>query len=297
MSTPPPSASTDQDTAPGPTIGLVGLGLLGSALGERLLEQGLEVIGRDVSPEACERFADSGGRAAESLAEIAACPQIILSLPTSTIGRDVIAELAPLLCSGTAIIDTTTGAPADAEAAADTLARSGVEYLDATVGGSSGQARRGEAIVMCGATDAGFTRCRRTLDRLAQQVFHTGPPGSGSRMKLVTNLVLGLNRAVLAEGLAFAESQGLDAAAALSVLQAGPAASQVMATKGRRMIDRDFAPEARLRQHAKDVGLILAEAQTGDLELPLSELHSALLQRLIDRGLGDLDNSAIREAF
>ncbi len=116
-------------------------------------------------------------------------------------------------------------------------------------------------------------------------------------MKLVTNLVLGLNRAVLAEGLAFAEAQGLDAEAVLAILQAGPAASRVMDIKGRRMIERDFAPEARLRQHAKDVGLILDTASDVGRGLPLSELHSDLLQDLLDRGIGDLDNSAIREAF
>ena len=281
----------------GQTIGLVGLGLLGSALGSRLIEQGVEVLGFDVDSNACDRFATAGGQVAQSMPQIAGCGQIILSLPTSTIVRHVIDELLPHLKSGSAIIDTTTGSPTDAEAAAELLGNAGVEYLDATVGGSSDQARRGDAIIMCGASEAGFESCRATLERLSSRLFHTGLPGSGSRMKLVTNLVLGLNRAVLAEGLAFAETQELDAASVLAILQAGPAASRVMDIKGRRMIERDFAPEARLRQHAKDVGLILETARNAGRELPLSRLHAELLQTLIDRGLGDLDNSAIREVF
>lgn len=278
-------------------IGLIGLGLLGSALGSRLIEQRVEVLGFDLDRDACDRFTIAGGQFAESLPLIARCDQIILSLPTSTIARQVIDELLTHLKSGTAILDTTTGSPTDAETAAELLSSVGVEYLDATVGGSSNQLRRGDAIIMCGASEAGFETSRATLDRLSSRVFHTGPQGSGSRMKLVTNLVLGLNRAVLAEGLAFADAQGLDAAAVLAILQVGPAASRVMDIKGQRMIERDFTPEARLRQHAKDVGLILDTASDAGRRLPLSELHSELLQGLLDRGLGDLDNSAIREAF
>lgn len=286
----PPSA----DAAP---LGLIGLGLLGSALGGRLLEQGVSVLGLDIDATSRNRFGEKGGFVTRSLEDLACCEQIILSLPNSTITGAVIDDLLPQLKPGSAIIDTTTGAPSAAEAAAAVLVQADVEYLDATVGGSSSQARRGEAIIMCGATDAGFKRCQTMLDRLTERVFHTGPPGTGSRMKLVTNLVLGLNRAVLAEGLAFATSQGLDLNSVLEVLQAGPAASHVMTTKGRRMIDRQFSPEARLRQHAKDVDLILAAAQNTDTQLPLSELHARLLQKLLERGLGDLDNSAIREAF
>ena len=79
---------------------------------------------------------------------------------------------------------------------------------------------------------------------IARQVFHVGPCGSGRRMKLVVNLVLGLHRAVLAEGLAFAASSGLDPAAALEALRGGPAWSRVMDTKGPKMLQRDFTPIA-----------------------------------------------------
>ncbi len=289
----PDNPSADEADA----IGLVGLGLLGSALGARLIEQDIDVMGFDISGESREQFRSSGGRVAGTLSDLATCNQIILSLPDSTISGQVIDELLPTLRPATAIIDTTTGSPTDAEAAAGLLSACEVEYLDATVGGSSAQARRGEAIIMCGATERGFSTSRETLDRLASHVFHMGVPGSGSRMKLVTNLALGLNRAVLAEALGFAEAQGLDAEVVLNVLLAGPAVSGVMTTKGRRMIEREFAPEARLRQHAKDVDLILSSAQESGAKVPLSELHGQLLRGLIENGLGDLDNSAIREAF
>jgi 3-hydroxyisobutyrate dehydrogenase-like beta-hydroxyacid dehydrogenase len=116
-------------------------------------------------------------------------------------------------------------------------------------------------------------------------------------MKLVVNLVLGLNRAVLAEGLAFARASAFDPALALEVLKSGVAYSRVMDAKGRKMIEGDFAPEARLSQHHKDVRLILEAAVRTGAMLPLTQLHDFLLGQIEDRGLGNLDNSAIIRAY
>lgn len=291
------NSSSETPAAAVESLGLIGLGLLGSALGQRLIDFGIEVIGFDIDPDARDRFAARGGRIATGMESLRTCQRMILCLPDSTVSTSVISRLTGMLKPGDAIIDTTTGSPDDAESAANILAEQQVEYLDATVGGSSSQAREGNATIMCGATDQGFRQCQPILRILGRPIYHVGPPGHGSRMKLVTNLVLGLNRAVLAEGLAFAEALDLDPETALEILKAGPAASMVMTTKGSRMVSRRFAPEARLKQHAKDVDLILAAAGRAGLHLPLSELHASLLQRLISNGDGDLDNSAIRRAF
>ena len=116
-------------------------------------------------------------------------------------------------------------------------------------------------------------------------------------MKLVVNLVLGLNRAVLAEGLALAQSCGIDPAAALEVLKTTPAYSQAMDTKGPQMVRGDFAPVARLAQHLKDVRLIRELAQRHAARIPLSDLHEELLNRAVELGLGEADNSAIIRVF
>lgn len=116
-------------------------------------------------------------------------------------------------------------------------------------------------------------------------------------MKLVTNLVLGLNRAALAEGLAFAESLGLDPAMALAVLRESMAYSRIMDTKGPKMVARNFTPEARLSQHLKDVRLIREAAARVGRSLPLSTEHQRLLELAESLGLGDHDNSAILDAI
>ncbi|HEX2473348.1 MAG TPA: NAD-binding protein, partial [Lacipirellulaceae bacterium] len=110
---------------------------------------------------------------------------------------------------------------------------------------------------------------------------------------LVTNLVLGLNRVALAEGLVFAKAVGLEMQEALEVLLNSPAYSKTMDAKGPKMVDGEFAPQARLSQHIKDVRLILEEAARGGASLPLSSVHLDLLESAEAAGLGELDNSAI----
>ena len=116
-------------------------------------------------------------------------------------------------------------------------------------------------------------------------------------MKLVSNLVLGLNRAALAEGLVFAQALGLEAEAALGVLLGTMAYSRIMDTKGRKMIEGDFSVQARLSQHLKDIRLILDAAAAAGQALPLTEIHRQLLEVAEAAGFGEADNSAIIRAF
>ena len=113
-------------------------------------------------------------------------------------------------------------------------------------------------------------------------------------MKLVTNLVLGLNRAALAEGIAFAQQLDLDLAQTLGVMRRSMAYSRIMDTKGEKMITQDFTPQAKLSQHLKDVRLMLAASS---LPLPLSETHRQLLEKAEALGYGEADNSAVIQAI
>ena len=132
---------------------------------------------------------------------------------------------------------------------------------------------------------------------MGAKVFYVGPCGSAAKMKLITNLVLGLNRAALAEGLAFAEALGVSPADALEVLIPSNAYSKAMDVKGRKLVERDFSVQARLLQHLKDVRLMLQQAAAVGMELPLTDTHRRLLEQAESAGLGDLDNSAIIEVL
>jgi len=275
-------------------IGLIGVGLLGRAIAERLLQHGFRVLGFDTSTNL--EFLEANGQVCESVAEVAEQTKtIVLCLPDSSIVRKVIDEM-PGLAQHT-IIDTTTSAPNDTVEIGQQLGSSGANFLDATVAGSSQQMRDGKAVLLVGGSETAFAESKPVLDALSSNCKHIGPTGSGSRMKLVVNLAIGLNRAVLAEALAYGESFGFDSHQIVDVLRNTPAHSDQMDTKGDKMANRDFQPHARLRQHYKDVKLILESARANGANVPLSQLHDTLLRQLIDDGFGDEDNSVVVNAF
>lgn len=279
-------------------IGLIGAGLMGTALAGRLRAAGFRVLVWDRDPARIAAQAAVGAEAATDAATVGRqCGRIVFSLPDSHVVAAVLAEMDGALRKGSIILDTSTGEPDATVRLGAKLARQGVRYLDATVVGSSAQVRTGEVLVLVGGGRADFTAVRDLLAAFAQRTFHTGPRGSGARMKLVVNLVLGLNRAVLAEGLAFARRVGVSPQDALEILKAGAAYSRVMDIKGSRMLARDFTPQAKLAQHLKDVRLILQLGRRRGAKLPLSRVHQRLLATLARQGFADVDNSAIIEAF
>ena len=279
-------------------VGLIGLGLMGMALAERLHSGGLDVRGHDIDPGRNDLLRRIGGEPASSAADIAsACGRILLSLPDSDVVEAVLADMGPSLIAGRIIIDTSTGDPERAVAIGRRLAERGICYLDATISGSSQQVREGQAVVLAGGPAAAFEQCKDLFRLFARRWFHLGPCGSGSQMKLVSNLVLGLNRAALAEGLWLSEALGLDAQIVLTVLRESMAYSRIMDTKGEKMIRGDFEPQARLSQHHKDVRLMLQAAAGAGTDLPLTRAHARLLELAENAGYGAQDNSAIIRAF
>lgn len=294
----PHGNSTTRRLKPGRSVGLVGIGLMGSALAERLIDEGMSVVGFDTNPRRCALLNELGGRPVGDAAAVAReCDQILLSLPDSGVVEETLGEIGRGLPAGRVVVDTTTGDPLRAAAFGEQLADGGAAYLDATISGSSAQVRAGDVTVMVGGPELAFSRCRPLFGAFARHAFHVGPCGSGSVMKLVTNLVLGLNRAALAEGLSFAKALGIDPAQAFSVLRDSMAYSRTMDTKGEKMVSGDFETQARLSQHLKDVRLILQAAGEAGAELPLSRTHRELLETAEAAGLGQLDNSAIIQVF
>jgi 3-hydroxyisobutyrate dehydrogenase-like beta-hydroxyacid dehydrogenase len=165
--------------------------------------------------------------------------------------------------------------------------------LETPVSGASGQVSRGEGVGLIGG-DAEIVRAAEPVLRaLFASYFHIGKIGDGGRAKLAVNLILGLNRLALAEGLVFAERLGLDPEAFLKVARSSAAYSQVMDVKGSKMVRNEFAAEGRVAQHLKDVHLMLEQAERLKQRLPLLEIHAEVLEACIGQGEGDFDNSAV----
>jgi 3-hydroxyisobutyrate dehydrogenase-like beta-hydroxyacid dehydrogenase len=276
-------------------IGVVGLGLFGTALAERLIAGGYTTIVWNRSREKADALIRAGAKWSDN--PLGDCDVVVISLYTTEVVEEVIGLMKSGLRSGQILIDTTTGDPSQTTALGSRLAGQGIRYLEAPVAASSEQTRRGEALAMVAGDEAAFAACREVIECLAPKTFYLGPWGTATKMKLINNLVLGLNRIALAEGLVFAKAIGMDPARALAVLQEGNAYSVVMDVKGQKMLDRDFAPQGKLSQHLKDVRLILDQAHQAGIELPLSQTHRKLLLSAEEAGFGDQDNSAIIRAI
>ncbi len=276
-------------------IGVIGLGLMGTAITERLLEHGYPVFIWNRSRDKSDPLIQRGAVWRDN--PIVDCERVIISLYSSDVVAKVIEQMKKGLRASQILIDTTTGEPDDCIAMGKRLATEDVRYLDAPISGSSEQTRRGEAMVMVGGDRPTFDACADLWSVLGKTVFHTGESGSASRMKLVSNLVLGLNRAALAEGLSFAKAIGVDPAAALEVLRGSAAYSRVMDIKGNKMLTNDFKVQAKLSQHFKDVRIILSLAADRGLALPLSQTHRNLLEQAESAGCGELDNSSIIKVY
>jgi len=278
-------------------IGLVGLGLVGAAMAERLLAGEFDVVGFDIDAAKCKHLKELGGKVLSGPAEVAQeVDCVILSLPDTQVVRQVVEGPDGILQAETPptyIIDTTTGDPEETTALAQRLAERSIYFLDSTISGSSQQVRNKKAVFMVGGDKSAFETCMDVYETLAEKVFYLGPSGNGSKAKLASNLILGLNRLALAEGLVFAGKLGLEPKAFLELLKVTPAYSAIMDTKGKKMLKGDFTPQARLRQHYKDVSIILKYAEKAGQELPLSRVHLDVLEAAIAAGEGELDNSAV----
>jgi 3-hydroxyisobutyrate dehydrogenase len=282
-----------------PPIAIIGLGLMGEVYAKRLIDAGMAVIGYDLDPARRARLNEIGGRATNSVAELAkpaGC--VIVAVFNTPQVEDVIENhLLPALGdgSGKIVLCMSTCDPDQVAALAARVTPRGIRYLDVPVSGTSDQVRRGDGVALIGGDANIAEEVSDIFDALFARRFHIGKVGDGGRAKLAVNLILGLNRLALAEGLVFAERLGLDPAAFLDVARGSASYSQVMETKGQKMVRGDFTPEGRARQNLKDVRLMLDQAAAHGQELKLLGVHAEVLEACLRAGEGDLDNSVVIE--
>jgi 3-hydroxyisobutyrate dehydrogenase-like beta-hydroxyacid dehydrogenase len=275
-------------------VGLIGVGLMGEVYAVRLIAAGFDVVGFDVDATRNERLLQIGGRVG-SVADIARdCDPIVVAVFSTDQVEDVVERALLPAAAGKIIICTSTCDP-DQLAEIGTRVGKQLRFLEAPVSGTSAQVSQGDGVGLIGGDAQIAQAAAPILDVLFPRRFHMGKIGDGGRAKLAVNLVLGLNRLALAEGLVFAARLGLDEAAFLDVARSSAAASQVMDTKGPKMVARDFAPEGRVRQTLKDARLMIAQARKIGQELPLLAVHAAVLEACLRHGEGERDNSIVIE--
>ena len=278
-------------------VGVIGLGLMGSALSARLIDAGTGVIGFDVDAAKRNALRASGAESADFTADVAVrCRTVVIAVYDAAqierLLRDIANARTPPL-----VICTTTCAPDEIIGLAEFATRARLAFIEAPISGTSAEVRAGTATALVAGDEGVIASAAATLAILCPQRINVGAIGNASRTKLAINLILQSNRAALAEGLAFAESLGLDAAAFLATARRSAAYSVVMDSKGEKMLERDFSPQSYIAQTLKDAELILRVAGRNGLALPMTEAQAELLRRAIALQGPDSDSAAVIEAI
>jgi putative dehydrogenase len=283
--------------------GIIGLGLMGRAFAARIAGSGHEVIGYDVDQHQCEDFGAANTR--RTVRQIRdECEVLILSVfdtsqvekvifgPDGIVGENLQKAYPIIIC-------TSTCDPDEIEALGSRCKAAGIRFLELPFSGTSLQVARGEGVGLMGGESELVDELSPLLDILCPSRQYVGDRGgAANRAKMAVNLVLGLHRAALAEGLNFGARLGLDPAALLHLLQNSAASSGVMKIKGPLMVRRKYdQPQSRVDQSLKDFALIQDQGLKAGQKLPLTEIYVKLLKSCTAHGEGQLDNAVIFEAI
>ncbi|MFL2931361.1 MAG: NAD(P)-dependent oxidoreductase [bacterium] len=283
-------------------VGVIGLGLMGLAMSKKLIEAKFEVQGFDIDQKRVDELIAEGGKSVTSAKEAAiGADFLITSLLYSEVVREVCLGKDGICESGNKgliVIDTSTSRPEDSIQTGSDMKKEGYQFLDASLSGGSPDVLKRNMVAMVGGDEEAFSKATEVLDVFSRSIYHLGSNGAGARTKLIVNQVLGLNRLVLAEGLVMGMKAEMDTETLLKVLKDSAAYSKAMDTRGEIMINGAYDPPiSRIKQHHKDVRLILEQGQKLASPTLLSQIHLQVLQAAEQSGLGESDTGSIIEIF
>ena len=282
-------------------IGLIGCGIMGTAMAERLRAAGMEVLAFDIDADARDRAAAAGceiAGSASAVGKVAAVTLISLPRPEHVSAAVQGAEgLLTTATRGSVIADTSTVDPTTSRANAAAAAALGVGYLDAPVLGRPGAV--GAWTMPVGGKAADLHTAEPVLRALASRIVHVGPSGHGNTVKLLNNLMFGAINAATAETFALAERLGVDQRMLFeTIVDSGAGTvSNLFRHLGPRMVERDYEPTFSVDNLEKDIALGLAMAQAAGMRLEVAEAEQRINQRAQAAGHGRDDSAAVVEVM
>jgi putative dehydrogenase len=287
-------------------VGVIGAGLMGTAVTRRLTAAGFEVLAYDIDAQKREAIASVGAKPQVTPGVVIAGCEINVICVFSTKQVEEVIEgpgggLDAIAQGGTGariFIVTSTCDPDQLAALAGRVRDKGAHVLEVPISGTSRQVAQGDGVALIGGERDVLERAGAVVEAICPRRHYLGAVGNGSRAKLAVNLILGLNRAALAEGLVFATRLGLDPVAFLEVARGSAAYSQVMDVKGNLMARREFRqPQSRVDQSLKDFTLMLDQARATGQDLPFASVYARMLEDCVAHGEAEWDNAAIADAI
>ncbi len=283
------------------TLGIVGLGLLGSAVAGRLRACGHDVVGYDLVAEKGKSLVELGGRAAPSAEAVAKSAEAVcVVLPSLASVEAVVLGPRGLAASGPAgatIIQMSTISPALTERLAREVTARGLAFLDCPISGTSAMVAQGEGIIFVGGERSVFARWRPVLETILPRAVFIGAAGQAMVLKLVANLLVALHSAAAAEALLLARQAGLDLGLVLDVLTKSAATSRMLEVRGPLIARDEFPPQMKLDLFMKDLHLIQEAARSVGAPLPLTDVAERLYAAATEAGHGGADLSVVVKAI
>jgi 2-hydroxy-3-oxopropionate reductase len=279
------------------TLGFIGLGLMGKPMARNLLKAGFKVVVHNRSRAAVEELVAEGAVEAHSPKEVAEQVDIVFTnLPDSpdvelvALGQDGIIEGAP---EGLIFIDHSTIKPETARQMAEALAAKGVRALDAPVSGGDIGAQQGTLTIMVGGDAGALESARPALEAMGRNITHIGGPGAGQVAKCCNQIMVAAQMAAMGELLIFARKAGVDPEKVVAAIQGGAAQCWALDNKPAKLFAGDRQPGFKAYMQAKDLTIVRESAASYSMPLPAGQANAALFDRMLEMGMGELDNSAV----
>jgi 3-hydroxyisobutyrate dehydrogenase-like beta-hydroxyacid dehydrogenase len=282
-------------------IGIIGVGLLGSAVALRLLQAKFQVKGYDTRPARVKLLQAQGLIAAGSPSEVAVDSDAVFtilpsleSVETTILGMGGLIETAQQNCT---VIQMSTISPSLTRRLANAVAAKALGFLDAPMSGTSAMVERGDCTIFVAGDRSRAEACQPIFDAIAKKTHYVGDAGMASLAKLATNLLVGLNTAALAEALVLGAKGGLTPGVLVEILKESAGASKMVDVRGPLMVSRRFDAQMKIDLFLKDFKLMLDEGLRLGVPLPLTSLTQQLATATAVAGRGEEDLAAIVTTF
>jgi 3-hydroxyisobutyrate dehydrogenase-like beta-hydroxyacid dehydrogenase len=277
-------------------IGFIGLGLMGSRLTRRLHSSGWNVQAWNRSPDPTESLARDGVVISSSVANLVADSEVVLSsLANDAAVHSVYFDNAGVFSSakpGSIILEMSTISPELSRLLHQEASARSVDLLDLAISGSTPAVEAGTITLLAGGDQNTFERCTPIYESIAKQWFLIGPGSSGILMKLVVNLLLGIDMQAIAEAVSLGEHLRIDRNVLLDVLSRTTVVPPAFERKFQKIKNNDYSPEFPLRLMSKDMDLVMEAAKTSGADLPAARVAQSVLASNLSSN-GDQDLSAI----
>jgi len=281
-------------------VAILGLGIMGSGMANRLLASDFPVTVYNRNPAKAAPFAKAGASVADSPRAAAQRSEVILSMVADDqASRDIwLGESGALngAAPGLTLIESSTLTVPWIQELAAAAAGKGCNFLDAPVTGTKPHAESGELLFLVGGSASALANAQPVLAVLGRDVIHLGPNGSGALMKLINNFMAAVQAASLAEAVALITAGGLDREKALSILTDGVPGSPMLKRVAARLSSGDFTLNFSLRLMAKDLTYALSEGSRQQLDLQTAAAALRVFKDAIDQGFGEEDLSAVAKS-